>query len=233
MRKFALVLAGGVGSRAGSSTPKQFLPLCGRPVLWWSMRAFLEQDPGTTVILVLHPGHFADWDASLSQLPAAERLQHRLCPGGADRTSSVGNGLKTVYSILSDEGIDPEEAFVAVHDAARPVIDAAFVARGWETVRQGLVAVPVVPCASSLRLVSPDGSSEAVNRSLYREVQTPQVACAADLIRAYSGVKGSFTDDASLLQAAGCGVDLYEGSPRNIKITYPDDIRIAEILLKK
>ncbi|MCM1378452.1 MAG: 2-C-methyl-D-erythritol 4-phosphate cytidylyltransferase [Clostridium sp.] len=231
MQKVAIILAGGVGQRAGGDVPKQLRQLKGRPVLWWSIHRFMLSDPSTSIIIVMHPGLYDDWDASLNSLPSEERYSHILCPGGKTRTESVGNAMGILKEILESEKVPAEEMKVAVHDGARPCVSLRIIEEGWDTCESGIVAVPAIRPTSSLRRLTSIGS-EAVDRSEYREVQTPQTATAKELIEAYTDLpEGEFTDDASLLQQCGTRVRLYEGSTENIKITYPQDFKIAEYII--
>lgn len=223
--KYAVIVAGGEGNRAGGSIPKQFQLLKGVPMLWWSVRAFHEEDPDTKIILVLHPGFLDDWDILFSELPAADReiAVHISC-GGRSRLESVRNGLMSVP--------DGEEALVAVHDAARPLVTPSLIARGWEAAEKYKAAVPVTPMTDSIRRV--DGnSSEAVPRKDYVKVQTPQVFDAALLKAAYDEpLTPDMTDDASVAEAAGSSIFLFEGSSYNLKVTDPLDLVIATTLLE-
>lgn len=223
--KYAVIVAGGEGNRAGGSIPKQFQLLKGVPMLWWSVRAFHEEDPDTKIILVLHPGFLDDWDILFSELPAADReiAVHVSC-GGRSRLESVRNGLMSVP--------DGEEALVAVHDAARPLVTPSLIARGWEAAEKYKAAVPVTPMTDSIRRV--DGnSSEAVPRKDYVKVQTPQVFDAALLKAVYDEpLTPDMTDDASVAEAAGSSIFLFEGSPYNLKVTDPLDLVIATTLLE-
>ncbi|MCM1152295.1 MAG: 2-C-methyl-D-erythritol 4-phosphate cytidylyltransferase [Muribaculum sp.] len=234
MKKFLILLAGGEGRRAGGSVPKQLMPLGGRPLLWHSMKRFKEADPQTKIILVMHPGLFVDWDVAFDALASADRMDYTLCCGGRSRTESVANGLITLQEIMQSEHLNPEDIMVAVHDAARPLVPIDVILRVWQSVSPGVCAVPAVACSSSLRRVDDQGESQPVDRAKYREVQTPQAAMAKDMICSYRNhPEGEYTDDASLMQACGLKVILTEGSPLNIKVTYPLDIHIAETLLKK
>lgn len=223
--KYAVIVAGGEGNRAGGSIPKQFQLLKGVPMLWWSVRAFHKEDPDTKIILVLHPGFLDDWDILFSGLPAADReiAVHISC-GGRSRLESVRNGLMSVP--------DGEKALVAVHDAARPLVTPSLIARGWEAAEKYKAAVPVTPMTDSIRRV--DGnSSEAVPRKDYVKVQTPQVFDAALLKAAYDEpLTPDMTDDASVAEAAGSSIFLFEGSPYNLKVTDPLDLVIATTLLE-
>lgn len=233
--KIAVILAGGEGRRAGGPVPKQMADLCGRPVLWWSMKAFLDEDPSTSIILTMHPGLFDDWDVLLDSLPASDRLPHILCCGGRTRTESVQNSLISVRDLVRESGADPAACKVAIHDAARPLVSRRVIAEGWRLCASGVCSVPAVAPVSSLRELLDDGSSRPVDRSRYREVQTPQTLTLPDMETAYAMPlpDTAFTDDASLAQARGVSVHLFEGDPANIKITLPQDFAIASLLMKK
>ncbi len=221
--KYAVIVAGGEGNRAGGSIPKQFQLLKGVPVLWWSVRAFHEEDPSTKIILVLHPGFLDDWDIMFSELPEEDRkIPVHISCGGRSRLESVKNGLMSVPD---------EDALVAVHDAARPLVTPELIARGWEAARRYKAAVPVVPMTDSIRRLDGD-ASQAVPRKDYVKVQTPQVFDASLLKAAYHQTLGSgMTDDASVAEAAGHSICLFEGSPYNMKITGPMDLLVAATLM--
>lgn len=239
MKKFAVILAGGEGRRHGGSVPKQFAPLGERTVLWWAIHQFLEADPSTQLIVVMHPGMFDDFDIMMDGLPEADRPVVTLSCGGRSRTESVANGLLTIREILFAEGAvwprDFADCLVAVHDAARPLVSPDLIRRGWEAAAPGIGAVPVVKPTASLRRLSPGGEereSTPVNRDEYREVQTPQVFIASDIINAYQPpLPDNCTDDASLAQQRGLKIRLFEGEYTNIKITNPLDSAIAELIL--
>lgn len=225
-RKYAVIVAGGSGSRAGGEVPKQFQMLGGIPVVWWSIKAFHEEDPNVKIRVVLHPGFFALWDILRADLPEELKgIEVELICGGRSRLESVANG------IMGIEVEEEEKALIAVHDAARPLVRREMIARGWETARNTRAAIPAVPMTDSIRLLLPDGS-ESLDRSRYVRVQTPQVFDAALLKEAYSGkLLPEMTDDASVVEAFGVPVALFPGEEENMKITNPLDFRIAEILL--
>lgn len=224
-KKTAIILAGGEGKRAGGKMPKQFHELCGRPMIWWSMKAFHDSDPATQLVLVLHPGFFDDWDIIWNNLPEADRFDYRLCCGGRNRCESVANGLMAEAAVAGD--------LIAVHDAARPLVSSNLISRCWQTAARMQTAVPVVPVTDSLRKLGADGNSQAVDRSQYVAVQTPQVFDAALLKEAYSKRKADsvYTDDASVVEAFGHNITLCEGEPINIKVTNPADFIVAEALM--
>lgn len=223
MEKYAIIVAGGEGTRLGGDLPKQFRDLCGHPLLWWSMKAFHDEDPSTRIRLVVHPRHVDDWKSLFMLLPEEERIPHEVAVGGSSRTGSVKNGLAGIP--------DSEDALVAVHDAARPLVTAGMIARGWEAAVKSGGAVPVVPVTDSLRCLT-DGGSVAVDRSRYVAVQTPQVFRVALLKKAYGmNTDAVYSDDASAFEAAGMAPALYAGSHLNMKVTNPGDIEIASLFL--
>lgn len=227
---YALILAGGTGSRAGTSVPKQFHDIAGRPLLWWSLSAFREAVPDMVPVVVVHPGWMEWWQSRHDSMPQAERIPHMVVPGGCDRTSSVANGLAALPA--------PEPGdLVAVHDGARGCVTPGMILRGVECARIHGAAVPGIPVTDSLRMTGggypgDPTDSRAVDRSAYVAVQTPQVFDAALLNdcfgRRAEGV--AYTDDASVVEPHH-PVALYPGEPSNIKVTHPDDFAVAERVL--
>lgn len=222
--KYAVIVAGGTGSRLGGGIPKQFRQLDGRPLVWWSMKAFIEADSSTHIILVVHPDYIGLWRELFGKLPAEERFQHEVRSGGASRTASVVNGIRDIpYS---------DDILIAVHDAARPVVSPALIGRGWKAGEESGAAVPVVPVTDSLRRIT-DSGNEAVDRSGFVAVQTPQVFRSSVLKEAYSLNPGmAFSDDASATETAGYATALFDGSPDNMKVTNPGDMEVASLRLK-
>lgn len=226
MKKYAVIVAGGEGNRAGGSVPKQFQLLNGVPMLWWSVRAFHEEDPDTKIILVLHPGFFDVWDILFLELPEEDRrIKVHISCGGRTRLESVRNGLMSVT--------DGEAALVAVHDAARPLVTPGLIARGWEVAEKNKAAAPVALMEDSIRRIDGE-ASVAVARKDYVKVQTPQIFDADMLKAAYDKpLTPDMTDDASVVEAAGHRITLFEGSPYNMKVTDPLDLMIAGAIMGK
>lgn len=219
-----MIVAGGAGTRMGGGIPKQFRNLCGRPVLWWSMKAFHDEAEDTKIILVLPKDFITLWDDFFVTLPVHERFEHQIACGGESRTESVKNGLSL---------IDDPEALVAIHDGARPLVTPDLISRGWSEAQKSGATVPVIPVTDSLRR-KVGNISETVDRSEYVAVQTPQVFKVSVLKDAYSNMgEGVFSDDASVVEHAGERISLYPGSPHNIKITNPQDMALAKILLNE
>jgi 2-C-methyl-D-erythritol 4-phosphate cytidylyltransferase len=219
MIKYVVVVAGGMGMRMGAAQPKQFLLLRGKPVLWHTLMVFLEAYDDLKIVLVL-PADFLEAGRDLAGgLPAASRV--RLVVGGETRFHSVRNGLALVE----------EDSLVAVHDGVRCLVGVELVRRCFEQAARVGSAIPVVDCADSVRLVSSEGS-EAIDRSVVKLVQTPQVFQGSLLLRAYrEALSVSFSDDATVVEASGVPVHLIQGDQTNIKITLSIDLLIAEQVL--
>ena len=205
----------------GSQTPKQFIAINGVPIVVHTIRAFKKADPETIIILVLPKDQQDRW-AKISNDAGLEDIQ--VVTGGEERFNSVKNGLE-----LIDEGT---EGLVAVHDAVRPCIDPSIIKRSYEFAETRGSAVVCVPSKDSLRKTTKEGS-EAVDRSAYFIVQTPQVFKVNLIKEAYKQANhGTFTDDASVVDQYGATVTIVEGDYKNIKVTTPEDLLIAELYLK-
>lgn len=221
MKKTVIIVAGGKGERMQSTLPKQFIELNGLPILMHTIAAFAAYDPAMDCIVVLPAGQMAHWQ----QLCTLHRfaLPHLTVAGGPTRFHSVRNGLQAVRL----------PSLVAVHDGVRPLVDRDTIGRCFDCARQQGAAIPATPLTDSIRMLRGD-SSQACDRSLFRLVQTPQVFDGDLLSRAYEqDYSPAFTDDASVVEACGHPVALVEGSTRNIKITAPMDLKLAEMLMQQ
>jgi 2-C-methyl-D-erythritol 4-phosphate cytidylyltransferase len=220
MKKFAVIVAAGSGTRMGNSIPKQFLDLSGKPILLHTLDAFLASDADLSIILVVHSDHLETARQLLNQ--AAYPAGIMLVAGGATRSASVQAGLQFV----------PNEAIVLVHDAARCLVSPDLIRTCCRIAEEKGSAVPAVAVADSVRVITENGS-KSLDRNNLRLVQTPQTFQAHLLKLAYSKAGGKdFSDDASVLEYAGIPVHLVEGEATNIKITHPIDLKIA-LQLKK
>jgi len=219
LTRTAIIVAGGTGSRMRSETPKQFLPLAGKPMLMHSLQAFLEADPGILLVVALADGLEETWK-ELCRLHHFHAT-HRVVPGGPTRFHSVQSAL----------GMLESEGFTAIHDAARPMVSPNLIRSLFATAETFGNCVPVVPVTESVRRVTVAGS-EVADRSLLRLVQTPQVFRTADLKNAYRmPYDDAFTDDATVMERAGATIRLANGDPVNIKITRPADLAFAQAIL--
>lgn len=222
-----IVVAAGTGSRFGADMPKQYLDMRTSdgimPVIIVTLKRMTSIMPDAKILVVVS----AMWEEHMAALLDRYNLSTsvKVVCGGATRTDSVSNALQHI-----GDGCK----YIGVHDGVRPLVTNDVITDAIDAVRNGdcVGAIPAIEVTDSLRLLCDGGASEPVDRSRYRAVQTPQFFKADALIDAYShrNTDGTFTDDASVLAAAGqTAMTLTKGSPYNIKITHPLDIKIAEI----
>ena len=220
MQRSTIIVAGGSGKRMGAAVPKQFLLLKGKPLLMWAIDVFHRFDATMQLIVVLPKDHHATWEDLCAE--HRSNIPHTLVSGGAERFHSTLEGLKTVT----------HEGLVAVHDGVRPLVSAELIARCFDAAEVHGAAIPVVPISSSVRQVEDQGS-HAVDRSRLRTVQTPQCFQVPLLRRAFElPYDPAFTDEATLMERLGVEVQLVDGEERNIKVTTPFDLQVAEVVLK-
>ncbi|RYZ92178.1 MAG: 2-C-methyl-D-erythritol 4-phosphate cytidylyltransferase [Sphingobacteriaceae bacterium] len=218
----AIIVAGGSGTRMQASVPKQFLLLHSRPVLFYTIEAFYTSTYQPEILLVLHPDFHQYWNSLCVEQNFT--IPHKLIAGGNTRFQSVKNGLDTIT--------DPE-AIIAVHDAVRPLTDKSIIDGAYQYAAEHGNAVTSVKSRDSVRQVKDELSAALVRDEIYL-IQTPQTFTAAQLNKAYKQpYNEAFTDDASVVEKAGFAISLIEGNYNNIKITFPEDIAIAELLLSK
>ena len=220
--KYVIIVAGGSGSRMQSLVPKQFMLLNGKPVLMHTIEAFYNSDTQPQVILVLPTGSHTFWE----QLCAEHNftIPHQLVTGGETRFHSVKNGL----DVISDDA----ESVIAVHDAVRPLSSKQIIDKSYRYASKHGNAVAAVKSRDSIRRLK-DRISESLLRDEIYLVQTPQTFQSTQLKKAYLQPYNSrFTDDASVVEETGIKINLIEGDYRNIKITFPEDIAFAELILK-
>ena len=218
MNKYIIIVAGGKGLRMGGDIPKQFLPVCGKPVLMRTLEAFHAYDASMRLILVLPVSQQAYWKQLCEEYQF--ELVHEIANGGDTRFHSVKNGLALVE----------EDGLVGVHDGVRPFVSQEVITRCYEEAVSLKAVIPVIGVVETIRHLIGEGS-ETVPRDQYKLVQTPQVFDVALLRRAYQQeYTDLFTDDASVVEALGEKVYLVEGNRENIKLTTPFDLKLAELL---
>lgn len=218
---YIIIVAGGKGLRMGSDVPKQFLPVKGMPVLMRTISRFHECNPSMQIILVLPHHQQQYWHDLCSQYVFG--IAHTVVDGGDTRFASSRNGLDAIP--------DDATGTVGIHDGVRPFVAAEVISRCYDAARAHGAAIPVMPVTDTLRRIDSATTGHNVLRTDYRIVQTPQVFDIALLKRAFTQpFREEFTDDASVVEAMGCSVEMVEGNRENIKITTPFDLKIAETL---
>jgi len=220
MKKFAIIVAGGSGSRMATEIPKQFLELNGKPILMYTIQVFYNFDPEIELILVLPETQQEFWRNLC--LKHSLLIPHRIATGGETRFHSVKNGLE----LIDGEGI------VFIHDGVRPLVNRQTIERCFETAQKSGNAIPVLPVSESLRKL--DGNQNiSVDRAQFFSVQTPQTFQTEQILTAFrQDYDPEFTDDASVAEKAGFKIVMVEGNRENIKITNPIDLILAESLLR-
>ena len=220
LKKYVIIVAGGAGSRMRSHVPKQFMLLGGIPVLMHTINTFYKFSSKIQIIVVLPEAEITTWKTLCSKYSFT--VPHIIQEGGNSRFQSVKNGLEKI------EG----DGLVAIHDGVRPLVSQEVIKNSFETAAKEKSAVTAVIMKESIRFVE-DKDSKAMDRRNYRLIQTPQTFAVALLKKAYDVEESLvFTDDASVVEAAGCYITLIEGNYENIKITTPEDLVIAACLLK-
>lgn len=222
-RYFALIPAAGVGSRMAAATPKQYLPIGGVPMLQHTLDAFHHSPLIAHTYVVVSAG-----DPYIDPITPERGVTVLRC-GGATRMDSILNGLRAIRADIGDEDM------VLVHDAARPGLTPALIAKLIIAVGEheggGLLALPVVDTVKSTR----SGAVQTTPREGLWLAQTPQMFSYALLVRALAQAPdpNAITDDASAVEMLGYSPKLVDGHPRNMKVTLPTDIAIAEMYLRQ
>lgn len=204
----------------GGDLPKQFLEVANLPILMHTITVFHAYDPRMQLIVVLPELQINIWKSLCKEF--SFEVDHEIAVGGEVRYESVKNGL---------DKVDGAE-LIAIHDGVRPLVSHDTIRRCFECAAHYGTAIPVLPSSESIR----EGNFEEsipVDRSKYFLVQTPQVFSASILLNCYEQpYDPRFTDDASVVENKGTSIRLVEGNRENIKITFPQDLQIAELFLK-
>ncbi len=219
MKFFALVVAGGAGSRMSQTLPKQFIILAGKPLLMHTLEVFSRFVSRPEIVLVLPDEYRQLWDDLCND--HGFTVSHRVVTAGETRFLSVRNGLAAL----------PEEGIVFIHDGVRPLVSQETLQRCLQTAILHGNAIPTVPVAESVRWSNGE-TSHPVDRSRLFLIQTPQTFLIPLIKKAYrQDYDPQFTDDASVLEKSGEAIRLVGGNQENIKITWPADLAMAEGLL--
>jgi 2-C-methyl-D-erythritol 4-phosphate cytidylyltransferase len=220
MSNYAIIVAGGSGTRMRNALPKQFLLIGNKPMFMHSMKVF--QQLGMKIIIVVH----ADFDLYIKKVLVeftGDGIE--IVKGGNTRFESVRNGLKAIKAVTEDD-------IVFVHDAARPFITIDLIERIRNKVSSNNCVIPIISIADSVRIVN-GTTNEPINREILKIVQTPQAAKALNMQKAFKqDFKSQFTDEASVCESSGLLIELVEGLEQNIKITTPQNFAWANKLLE-
>lgn len=202
-----------------SAIPKQFMLLNGKPVIMYTIEAFYHSDIHPEIILVLNNDFHNYWNELCQKFEFT--IPHKLVNGGKQRFDSVKNGIQSI----SCEGI------VSIHDAVRPLVSNELICRTFREAELSGTAVAAIKSKDSIRQKQ-DNKTVPLNRDEIFLIQTPQAFSSELLNKAYQQeYRSEFTDDASVVEQSGIQISLTEGDLKNIKITFPEDILLAEYYL--
>jgi len=220
MKKYAIIVAGGSGNRMGGAIPKQFILLKDKPVLYYTLKTFLDSYADLQIILVL-PVAYTDMGQEIIDA-FFDQDRVRITAGGDTRFQSVKNGLVLIE----------EESIIFVHDGVRCLLSQELIHRCYTQALETGTAIPAIVSKDSIRLINEEGN-EAFDRNKVMLIQTPQTFHSKIVLPAFQiDYKDKFTDEATVVEAYGMKVSLVEGEENNIKITRPVDLLIAEKILE-
>ncbi|AZI26990.1 2-C-methyl-D-erythritol 4-phosphate cytidylyltransferase [Pedobacter sp. G11] len=221
MKYYAIIVAGGSGNRMQTETPKQFLLLNNLPVLMHTIRAFAQSNAQPKILLVINTEQQGYWRRLCEEFNF--RIPHEVIDGGSERFYSVKNAIDFIE----------EDCVIAIHDAVRPLVSKQLIDHCFAEAEFKGNVIAAVQSSDSVRTLK-NNKSAALKRDEIYLVQTPQTFKFSILKEAYTqDFITSFTDDASVVEAVGYEINIIEGERNNIKITYPIDLELAELLLKR
>jgi len=218
LKKSVIITAGGIGKRMGTELPKQFLLIKGKPIIFHTIQKFYDVDSEIEIIVVLPETSVPFWETLCQKYLFT--LKHKVVVGGEERFHSIQNGL-----------VETTGDIIAVHDAVRPCVSKDVIRKCFVAAEKFGAVIPVLSITESLRKIEGENSN-AVNRENFKLVQTPQCFKIGILQKAYRQPYSKlFTDDASVVEADGNKILLVDGNRANIKITTPEDLKLAELFL--
>lgn len=218
LMRTTIITAGGIGKRMNSDVPKQFLPLGGTPILMHAIQRFYDFDNSIEILVTLPKDWWSYWNDLCEKHDFQIPVQ--LIEGGKERYHSVQKAVRVAKGEI-----------IAVHDGVRPLVSKPTIQEAFQLAEEKGSGIPVVPLKESIRKKSKDGN-EAVYRKEYVLVHTPQCFRSEWLKEAYNqSYSKEFTDDASVVEKLGKSIQLSESNEENIKITTPNDLKIAELFL--
>jgi 2-C-methyl-D-erythritol 4-phosphate cytidylyltransferase len=227
-RAIAVVLAAGQGRRLGGVTPKPLVPICGRPLVLRTLDRIFAANVIEQVVLVVPTDQISRCESLLRSDEALHDRPWVLQPGGATRQQSSSFGLRRV---------PVESEIVMIHDGARPFVSAGLIERAVQAAAERQAVVAGLPVRDTIKVVSRDGWVQStLERSTLWEIQTPQAFNRSLIDRAHRAAEGDpteATDDAMLVERLGVPVYVVPGERSNLKITAPEDVLVAEALLRQ
>ncbi len=227
MRHYVIIVAAGSGSRMNNDMPKQFMLLQNKPVLMHTINVFHRHARKPEIILILNKKNLDDWTALCLQYNFA--VPHHIVIGGNTRFHSVENGLQEIFN----KEKKPENVLIAIHDGVRPLVSDQLIEQAFLLAEEKQTAIPAVQSSDSIRIRDTEGNYQSIPRQQVFQIQTPQVFNASILKDAFQHpYQDKFTDDASVVEDSGYPIHLLNGDIRNIKITYPADLRLAQYWLE-
>ena len=227
LNRIVIIAAGGTGSRLNANLPKQYMLLNEKPVLMHTIEAFVAHTD--KIIVAIHTDMIDYWNELCIKYDF--KIPHELILGGNTRFQSIRNALNYLEQRFPDFFYN-EEGTIAVHDAARPLVDQKLIDKSFELALEGNSIVLANKSTNSIR-IGDSSKNEAIDRDTVWQIQTPQTFPAQVLLEAYQQSElNIFTDDASVVEKIGYSIHLLESSYKNIKLTYPEDFEIAKLYLK-
>jgi 2-C-methyl-D-erythritol 4-phosphate cytidylyltransferase len=219
--KYAIIVAGGSGTRMNNSIPKQFILISGKPILMHTIECFQKYSSDINIILVLPIDQFDTWNRLCQEFNF--KIDLKIIPGGATRFESVKNGLDSINDL---------NGLVAIHDGVRPFISYSIIQESFQAAEKYGSGITSIPLKDSIRFVNGE-INRSEDRKKFRLMQTPQTFDLSLIKKAYKLTKDiDFTDDATVIEHSGVAVHLIEGSYDNIKITTLEDLYLAEGIMK-
>ena len=247
-KMIAIVLAAGAGKRMNSKVAKQYIELNGKPILWYALNTFSENKLVSDIVLVVGTGEEEYVQKEIVDKYGFDKVK-LICRGGAERYLSVWNGLRAIMDaglLVTDSSNDTNQnVYIAIHDGARPFVTEQILQDTLSVAKQYKACVAAMPVKDTIKIADEEGfAAQTPKRDLVWAVQTPQVFEGLLIYNAYAKLIAELeeltkqgvavTDDAMVVECmTGEKVRLVKASYKNIKITTPEDLILAQGILEK
>ncbi|NGM73166.1 2-C-methyl-D-erythritol 4-phosphate cytidylyltransferase [Sphingobacterium sp. SGL-16] len=226
LSRVVIIAAGGTGSRLNANLPKQYMLLNNKPVLMHTIQAF--ENHVDKIVVAIHAEMVDYWNELCQENQF--NIPHELVLGGKTRFQSIRNAINYLETRFPDFFFN-EDSTIAIHDAARPLVDSDLIEKSFALAFEGKSNVLANKSTNSIRIGSIN-ENDAVDRDTVWQIQTPQTFPAQVLLEAYQQLElPTFTDDASVVEKIGYSIHLIESSHKNLKLTFPEDFEIAKLYL--